>query len=84
MFSQRFQLPVIITRHAAERMSARNVAQELILKIVDTGFIRYSDATRLWAWLEVPERDDNLLCLALVLEDAVVVKTVMHRWEVIE
>jgi hypothetical protein len=26
----------------------------------------------------------HLLCLALVLEDAVVVKTVMHHWEVIE
>ena len=65
-------------------MRARNVTQELVLLIVDTGFVRYSDSSRLWAWLEVPGRADNLLCLALVLEDAVVVKTVMHHWEVIE
>lgn len=84
MFSRRFQRPVIITRHASDRMTARKVTAELVLQIVDTGFVRYSDPIRLWAWLEVPERDDNLLCLALVLEDAVVVKTVMHHWEVME
>jgi hypothetical protein len=84
MFSLRFQRPLVITRRAAERMRVRNVTEELLLKIVDTGYLRYSDSTRLWAWLEVPGRDDNLLCLAVVLEDAVVVKTVMHHWEVIE
>ena len=84
MFSLRFQRPLVITRHAAERMRVRNVTEELVLKIVDTGYLRYSDSTRLWAWLEVPGRGDNLLCLAVVLEDAVVVKTVMHHWEVIE
>jgi hypothetical protein len=26
--------------------------------------------------------DPNLICLAAVLEDAVIVKTVMHHWEV--
>lgn len=26
-------------------------------------------------------RSDNLLCLALVMEHAVIVKTVMHHWE---
>lgn len=84
MFSRRFQRPVIITRHASDRMIARKVTADLVLQIVDTGFVRYSDPIRLWAWLEVPERDDNLLCLALVLEDAIVVKTVMHHWEVME
>jgi hypothetical protein len=36
----------------------------------------------LWAWRGVPGRSDNLVCAALVLDDAVViVKTVMHHWE---
>lgn len=52
-----------------------------MLRVIDEGATRYSDATHLWAWLDVPGRDDNLLCAALVLEDMVVVKTVMHRWE---
>jgi hypothetical protein len=29
----------------------------------------------------VAGRDDNLLCAVLVLDDVLVVKTVMHRWE---
>jgi hypothetical protein len=65
-------------------MQSRKVGADVVLKIIDTGYLRYSDPIRLWAWLEVPDRQDNLLCLALVLEDAVVVKTVMHHWEVIE
>ena len=54
---------------------------ETLLLIIDTGATRYSDDSRLWAWLSLPGRDDNLLCLALVLEGAVIVKTVMHHWE---
>lgn len=53
----------------------------LVLRVIAEGQTRYSDPTRLWSWLQVPGRNDNLLCAVLVLEDAVVVKTVMHRWE---
>ena len=53
----------------------------MLLRLIDEGDTRYSDESRLWAWLNVAGRDDNLLCLALVLENAVIVKTVMHRWE---
>ena len=38
--------------------------------IIDTGATRYGDDVRLWAWLNLPDRDDKLLCLALVLESA--------------
>lgn len=82
MFSVRFSRPVIVTRHAQQRMQERDIPAKLLLRIIDTGQVRYSDEVRLWAWLEVAERSDNLLCVALVLEDAVVVKTVMHHWEV--
>ena len=54
MFSRRFQRQVIITRHAAERMMARNVTHDEVLRIVDTGLVRYSDSVRFWACLEVP------------------------------
>ena len=81
MHSQRFNRPVVVTRHAAQRMLERAVDDETLLLIIDTGATRYSDDSRLWAWLSLPGRDDNLLCLALVLEGAVIVKTVMHHWE---
>jgi hypothetical protein len=79
--STRFNRPVFVTRHAAQRMAERQVDEPLLLRVIDEGSLRYSDAVRVWAWLDVPGRDDNLICAALVLDDAVVVKTVMHRWE---
>lgn len=82
MFSSRFQKPLIVTRHAMQRMVERDVDADLVNQIIDRGEIRFSDASRLWAWMHVPDRDDNLICLAAVLEDAVIVKTVMHHWEV--
>lgn len=81
MHSKRFSRPVIVTRHAAQRMADRGVSDVLLLQIIDDDGIRYRDDAHLWAWLDVPGRDDNLVCAVLVLEDAVIAKTVMHRWE---
>ena len=81
MHSLRFNRPVVITRHAAQRMAERHVNPELLLQVIDEGQLRYSDDVRLWVWLDVPGRNDNLLCAVLVLEQAVIVKTVLHNWE---
>lgn len=82
MYSTRFGRPVVVTRHAAQRMMERQIDPALLLRVVDEGSTCSSDATRLWAWLDVPGRDDSPLCAALALEaTVVVVKTVMHRWE---
>jgi hypothetical protein len=53
-----------------------------LLQFIDEGSTRYSDSTHLSAWLDVPERDDKLVCAVLVLEAAVVLKTVMSPWEI--
>lgn len=82
MQSKRFDRLVVVTRHAARRMAERDISEALLLQAIDDGAIRYSDAAHLWAWLDVPGRSDNLVCAVLVLEDAaVIVKTVMHHWE---
>lgn len=72
---------MVLTRHAVQRMAERRIDERLLLRVIDEGEQRFNDATHLWAWLAVPERNDNLLCAVLVLEDMVVVKTVMHHWE---
>ena len=82
MRSERFQRQVIITRHAAIRMAERHISDEQLLAVIDTGETRYRDETHLWAFKQFPERGDNLICAVLVLEDAVVVKTVMHHFEI--
>lgn len=80
MFSVRFQLPVVLSNHAKIRMVERDISAAMLLEVIDSGDARYKDATHLWAFKEFPERHDNLLCAVLVLEDCVVVKTVMHHF----
>ena len=84
MQSKRFGLPVHVTRHAAERMTERNISQKELVDLIDTGMPRYKDETRLWVAKELKGRADNLVCAAVVLEDRLVVKTVMHhfQWEI--
>ncbi|MFT3777071.1 MAG: DUF4258 domain-containing protein [Ottowia sp.] len=82
MRSTRFQRPIIVTRHAAIRMAERGISDAQLLAVIDTGETRYRDETHLWAFKHLPERQDNLICAVLVLEDAVVVKTVMHHFEI--
>lgn len=72
---------MVVIRHAADRMRQRHISEALLLQLIGEGSVRYRDESHLWVWLEVPGRDDNLMCAVLVLETAVVVKTVMHHWE---
>ena len=83
MFSSRFQLAVVISSHARIRMAERDISEAMLLEVIDSGDTRYRDANHLWAFKEFPERHDNLLCAVLVLEDCVVVKTVMHHFIVL-
>ena len=62
-------------------MEQRGVNDALLLRLIDEGHTRYKDAAHLWTWLDLPGRGDNLVCAVLVLEDAVIVKTLMHHWE---
>lgn len=83
MFSSRFQRPIVISSHARIRMVERDISEAMLLEVIDSGDTRYKDATHLWAFKEFPERHDNLLCAVLVLEDQVVVKTVLHHFSVL-
>jgi len=83
MFSARFNLPVVISDHAKTRMVERSISETMLLEVIDSGDTRYKDATHLWAFKDFPERHDNLLCAVLVLENCVVVKTVMHHFSVL-
>lgn len=64
-------------------MAERAITDDVLLNLIETGEVRHKDDVRLWIAKHYPERADNLLCAAVVLETAVVVKTVMHHfaWE---
>lgn len=62
-------------------MAERAISETDLVTVIDRGKTRYHDATHLWAYRHFPARNDNLVCAVLVLEDVVVVKTVMHHFE---
>lgn len=78
MHSKRFNRPVIPTRHAVKRMIERSISEYELLTVIDTGDTRLKDDTHLWAYKHITGRADNLICAVLVLETVVIVKTVMH------
>jgi hypothetical protein len=80
MYSKRFDRPVTVTGHAARRMAERGVDGAILLDLIETGDVRHKDETRSWIAKHYPERADNLLCVAAVLETTVVVKTLMHHF----
>jgi len=81
MFSTRFQRSIHITRHARIRMIERNMDDAVVLDVIETGRAKYKDASHLWLFKSVVGRHDNLLCAAVVLDDVLVVKTVMHHFD---
>jgi len=81
MFSERFQLTIQVTRHAAQRMVERNMDEAMLLDLLETGAVKYKDDVRLWIFKSYEDRNDNLLCAAVILETALIVKTVMHHFD---
>ena len=81
MFSQRFNKTIVITSHAQLRMQQRSISFDELLDVIDTGDTRYKDETHLWVYKNLSGRSDNLVCAVLVLEDSVIVKTVMHHFD---
>jgi len=56
----------------------------MLLDLIETGECREKDKQRLWLFKAFPDRDDNLICAAVVLEKELVIKTVMIRWELVQ
>ena len=81
MFSKRFLLEVRLSHHAKLRMIERNISEVTIIDLVETGTAKNKDAEHLWIFKAYKGRSDNLLCIAVVIESVLVIKTVMHHFE---
>jgi hypothetical protein len=79
-WSERFQRRVWLTDHALTRAAERKIPIETLLNVIETGTLRESGQGHCWIWKAVEGRDDNLLCVAALLADVLIVKTVMHRF----
>lgn len=80
MFSEHFGKQVATTDHARQRMTARAITEELLRDIIETGEVRHKDESRIWIAKYYADRADYLLCVAAVLNTALVIKTVMHHF----
>ena len=80
MYSQRFKKNVRLTHHVIARMEKRDISLELLLDLIETGSVRNRSETDLWIYKSYPGRADNMVCTAVVVGQAVVVKTVMVDW----
>ena len=60
-------------------MSERNIADERLVDLIDSGEIRHKDETRRIT-KSYADRQDNLLCAAVVLENRLIVKAVIHQF----
>lgn len=84
MFSLRFDREIIITSHAQARMQERELSAEQVLDVIESGMVRQKDGRRMWIFKTMESRRDNLICAAVVMDDRLVVKTVMVNWELME
>ena len=76
-----FEMRVVLTEHAKARMLERDLSTASVLDIIDTGTQKDAGGTHYWLYKHFPDRQDNLLCVAVVIDNVLVVKTVMHHWE---
>ena len=81
MNSKRFNLPVVLTEHARLRMAERNIEAALVLEIIESGTLKEAGGLHYWLYKHLPDRTDNLLCVATVIDNVLVVKTIMHHGE---
>ena len=63
-------------------MQERHITEAEISEIIETGTIREKDPRHVWIYREFAARQDNLLCIAALLDDVVIIKTIMTHWEV--
>lgn len=81
MLSSRFQRNIHITRHALKRMAERDITETLLLDLIETGTLKLKDQEHGWIFKHYPSRQDNQICAAVLLGQAVIVKTVMHYFQ---
>ena len=80
MFSQRFQKSIRLTHHVRARMAKRDISLGLLIDLIETGNIRHKIESDLGIHKQYPDRSDNMVCPAVVVGQAVIVKTVMADW----
>lgn len=70
-----------MTHHAMHRMSQRELDHETVVALIETGIVKQKDIEHWWIFKELTDRDDNLICAAVISRQAMIIKTIMTHWE---
>lgn len=62
-------------------MQARGITEGLVMDLIETGAVKRKDDRHWWIAKLYPERGDNLICAAVVSDQALIMKTLMTHWE---
>jgi hypothetical protein len=79
--SSRFKKAIYVTEYAKKRMLERSVSDELLFDLIETGVMKQKDTKHGWIAKAYENRDDNLICAAIVIDQSVIVKTVMYHFQ---
>lgn len=79
--SARFAKRVWLTNHAIESMAKRGVTLPEVKRLIEEGQYRVKEASHGWIFHHFESRQDNLVCAAVAIDQAIIVKTVMINWQ---
>ncbi|MCU0836358.1 MAG: DUF4258 domain-containing protein [Chromatiaceae bacterium] len=79
--SQRFGKKVWLTNHAIESMAKRKVTLAEVKRLIEEGEYRAKEGSHGWILHHFESRQDNLVCAAIAIGQAIIVKTVMINWK---
>lgn len=81
-YSEKLGKNVWLTNHAIEAMAKRKITLPEVKKLIELGDYMDVEAGHGWIYYKFSERDDNLMCAAVVMGKAIIIKTLMIRWRV--
>lgn len=79
--SIRFRKRVHLTHHAMDRIARRGLEESLVKGLIENGTVKRKDEKHWWIYKAFADRNDNLVCAAVISGEALIVKTVMTHWE---
>jgi len=80
-YSPRFAKNVWLTNHAIESMAKREITLPEVKQLIEKGEIQYKDNKHGWVYFAFTHRNDNLICAAIINEQAIIIKTIMINWQ---
>ena len=80
-YSDRFCKKVWLTNHAIEMMAKRKITLSDVNVLIEKGEYKNKNTNQGWIYYNFPEREDNLVCAAIINEKTVIIKTIMIRWQ---